>query len=74
MPDLDMEVEQGKDDALLEMKMQLIHGDPSKPVQRNYIVIDHVLYYITDPDNEPVLRLYIPEHLRERVVKQYHDH
>lgn len=53
--------------------MQLIHGDPSKPIQRNYIVIDHVLYYITDPDNEPVLRLYIPEHLRERVVKQYHD-
>ena len=73
MSGIDMITEQGKDAELVEFKMQILHGQPSKTTQKNYIVIDNILYYITDPDNEPVLRLYVPEHLRERVVRQYHN-
>ena len=29
--------------------------------------------YISNPDNEATLRLYIPKHLKEAVVKEYHD-
>ena len=66
-------VEQEKNIELMEIKIQILHGQPSKTTQRRYIVIDDILYYITDPDNEHILRLYVLEHLRERVVKQYHN-
>ena len=70
---MNMIAEQEKDTDLMDIKMQILHGQPSKSTQRSHIVIDNILYYISDPDNEPVLRLYVPGHLREWVVKQYHD-
>ena len=73
LPGLDMIAEQNRDDELLELKMILKHGEPSKDIQRKHLVVDDVLYYLTDPDNEPILRLYVPQHLRALVVKQYHD-
>ena len=73
LPGLDMISEQNKDDELLELKTILVHGEPSKEVQRRYLVVDNVVYYLTDPDGDTVLRLYVPKHLRALVVKQYHD-
>ena len=49
------------------------HGKSNKGKEKNYIVTDEVLYYISNLNDEPTLRLYVPEHLRDRVVKQYHD-
>ena len=72
-PELDMMKEQAKDDELLELKTILVHGDPGKEIQRKHIIIDNILYYLSDPDNDPILRLYVPKHLRNIVVKQYHD-
>ncbi len=72
-PGLDMVAEQSKDDELLELRTILVHGEPSKDVQRRHIVIDNVLYYMTDPDNDPVIRLYVPRHLRALVIEQYHN-
>ena len=65
--------EQNKDDEILELKTILVHGEPSKEVQRRYLVVDNVVYYLTDPDGDTVLRLYVPKHLRALVVKQYPD-
>ena len=48
-------------------------GKSAKGTEKNYIVTDEVPYYISNPNNEPTLRLYAPEHLRDRVVKRYHD-
>ena len=73
LPGLDMISEQNKDDELLELKTILVHGEPSKEVQHRYLVVDNVVYYLTDPDCDTVLRLYVPKHLRALVVKQYHD-
>ena len=73
LPGLDMISEQNKDDELLELKTILVHGEPSKEVQRRYLVVDNVVYYLTDPDGDTVLRLYVPKHLRALVVRQYHD-
>ena len=73
LPGLDMISEQNKDDELLELKTILVHGEPSKEVQRRYLVVDNVVYYLMDPDGDTVLRLYVPKHLRALVVKQYHD-
>lgn len=73
LPGLDMIAEQNNDDELVEFKTSLLHGEPSKAVQQRYLVVDNILYYLTDPDNDPVLRLYVPRHLRALVIKQYHD-
>ena len=72
-PGLNMVNEQNKGDEIVEFKTILAHGEPSKEVQQRYLVIDEVLYYLTDPDGDTVLRLYVPKHLREVVIKQYHD-
>ena len=68
-----MSDEQIKDDELREIKEQLISNKAPKSVYAKYMIIDDILYYITKPDDDPVLRLYIPEHLRLHVVQQYHD-
>ena len=34
-------------------------------------MVDDVVYYLTDPDDDTVLRLYIPKHLRALIIKQY---
>ena len=73
LPGFDMVSEQGKDDELLELKTILVHGEPIKEVRRSNLVIDGILYYLTDPGGETVLRLYVPKHLRSLVTKQYHD-
>ena len=65
--------EQNNDDELLEFKIILVHGEPSKEVHGRYLLVDNVVYYLTDPDGATVLRLYVPKHLRAVVVKQYHD-
>lgn len=72
-PGLDMPVEQSKDDELTALKRELTHGEPKKEVQRKHIIIDDILYYMSDPDSDPVLRLYVPQHLRDMVVQQYHN-
>ena len=38
------------------------------------MVVNDILYYLSNPDREPTLRLYVPDHLQERVILQYHDH
>ena len=35
--------------------------------------MDNVLYYLPKADSDPVIWLFIPEHLRKEVIEQYHD-
>ena len=68
LPGFDMVSEQNKDDEILELKTILKHGDPSKDIQRKHLIIDDILYYLTDPDSDPVMSLYVPRHLRALIV------
>ncbi len=69
LPGFDMVAEQSKDDELQALKTSIVHGEPSKDTQKKHIVVDDTLYYLTDPDNDPTLRLFVPNHLRSLVVK-----
>ena len=71
--DLDIMVEQSKDNALMEVKIGLQNDKVSKTVQKKHIIIDDILYYISDVDSNPTLRLYVPQHLQGHVIDQYHD-
>ena len=71
--ELDMVVEQDKDAEILELKKQLKENKVSKSIQSKYLIMDDILYYLSNPDVDPVVRLYVPDHLRFKVVTQYHD-
>ena len=39
-----------------------------KQSKKKYIVMDEIVYYLSQPDDEPLIRLYVPSHLRKRVL------
>ncbi|XP_067655940.1 uncharacterized protein [Haliotis asinina] len=51
--DLDMVVEQSKDDGIQSIKKQLETGTDSKAQLKKFLMISGILYYITDCDDEP---------------------
>ena len=65
--------EQAKDEEIMGLKKVLKHGEPTKAVKRRYLIDNDILYYLSDPDDNPTLRLFVPTHLRQMVVHQYHD-
>ena len=69
----DMSVEQNKDKLIVEIKKQLEENTGTNTIQNNYIHLDNIVYYLSNADADPVLRLYIPSHLRKYVIRQYHD-
>ena len=69
----DTTVEQDQDKEIAEIKDQLLHGKENKKVQNKFILIDNIVNYTSNPDNEATVRVYIPKHLKEAVVKEYHD-
>ncbi len=40
----------------------------SNTIGKKHLLVDNVLYYISNADSESVLRLYVPTHLRGEVV------
>ena len=73
MPDLNMVQEQAKDEAIVEIITSLQKDNAPPSIAKRHIIVDDVLYYISNIDDDPSLRLYIPGQLRENVVVQYHD-
>ena len=65
-----MSVEQQKDSSIQLILKQLQSGKDNKLVQKRFIIIDQIVYYITYADDEPITRLYVPEHIKEQVIKQ----
>ena len=70
---IDMVIEQAKDDTLVELKVGLQNEKVPTAVQKRHLIIDNTLYYISNMDADPILRLYISEHLRVVVIRQYND-
>jgi hypothetical protein len=52
--------------------MLLPHRQQTKSVQSKYLEIDKVLYYLSNVDDNPHLRLFVPQHLKHLVITQYH--
>ena len=71
--DLDMVLEQSKDPDISEIIDQLRQGYGTKVFQQRHIVLENVLYFISIPDYNPILRLYIPLNLRVPVKREFHE-
>ena len=72
MKQINMQEEQAKDPEIQEVRKQLQSGHASKTFLGKYIIVEGILYFISDADVRPRLRLFIPEHLREQILETYH--
>ena len=70
--DFDIREEQSKDEALVSIKHCLQKGNNNPTVHRRFMLQEGILYYISQVDDDPVLRLYVPKHLKDRVINAYH--
>ena len=59
-------------EASLIMK-SLRTGSATNKLFKHYTIIEDTLYYISDTEDDPCLRLFIPEKFRGVVEKEYHD-
>ena len=73
LTNIDFESEQSKDEEIVNLKNMLLHGEPTSSISRQYLVVEGLVYFLSDPDSEAVMRLYVPSHLRAMVIEQYHD-
>ena len=71
--DYDLVTEQTQEKKLLKIKEELQGGKASQAIKRKYILLDNVFYYLSKTDSDPVIWLYIPEHLWKEVIEQYYD-
>ena len=69
----DMIVGHTRDDDISEIRTMIMNGTESKDVQKHYLLVDDLVYYLSNVNDDPCLRLSIPKHLRNFVVTQYHD-
>ena len=58
-----MAIKQTKDEVVMELKIGIQNDKVPKAVQRKHILVDNIMYYISDVDTNPILRLYVPEHI-----------
>lgn len=70
-PDMNMKEEQDKDPEITKILKDM--KNKQTKTSKRYITQDGVLYYLTDPDGDPVMRLVVPTHLRPQLIKAYHD-
>ena len=71
--DFDIVSEQEKDEVIKETKRKLLSKRNDAPLLRKFMLKDNVVYYIAHVEDDPVLRLYIPVQLKDKIIKQYHD-
>ena len=69
----DMKIEQSKEDDLLEIRSMILNGRERKEVQKHYLLVDGLVYFISNSDDDPRLRLFIPKHSMSFFMTQYYD-
>ena len=72
LANFDILTEQERDPKITSIKEEL-SSEKESNLKKRHMLVDQVLYFISHPLDDPVLRLYIPNHLRSEVLKQYHD-
>ncbi|CAC5360228.1 unnamed protein product [Mytilus coruscus] len=65
--------EEQKDPEILQIVKQLKSETPKQTVNKKYPLIEEILNYISNSDDDPKPRLYIPDHIKNAVMDSYHD-
>ena len=70
---LDVQVEQDKDAEIIDIKKKMATKPDDSTLFSKYMIKNKILFYISQIDDDPKLRVYVPSHLKDQVMKQYHD-
>lgn len=68
-----MKKEQEEDKGIVEIVDKFKCQTEHKSINNRFVIINDLLYYISNADDEPITRLYIPIQLRTAVMDQYHN-
>ena len=60
----DIVKEQEKDKVLFDLKIRLQKGNVTSTDYSHHVVLDDILYYISNVNDNPTLRTYIPYHIQ----------
>ena len=55
-----MKCEKTRDDHISEIRSMILNGKESKDVQKNYLLVDDLVYYLSNVSDDPCLRWFIP--------------
>lgn len=70
---LDMVLEQGKDAEVAQLRSRLESGEATDAEKANYVMLEQLVYFLSNYGEEPVLRLWVPAHLQGDVLRQFHE-
>ena len=70
--EFDMATEQKVDEELSRLKKRLETDKASKSEQMKYMIDKDIVYYLSQPEDDPIIRLYVPGHLCKLVLEQFH--
>ena len=73
LTELDTREEQKLDENITLLKKNLEAGKLNKSQDKSLIIMEDILYFISDVEGSPKLRLYLPEHLVDVMIRGYHD-
>jgi hypothetical protein len=73
LTELDTKQEQSRDENISLLMNKREQGTLDKTQEKSLIVTDDILYYMSDVDGSPKLRLYRPEHLVDTLVTGHHN-
>ena len=69
-----MTTERLKDTEIYTIKKQLENGQTESKSHKQCIILDDNLYYFSNIDGNPVVRLYVLTHLTEKVMANIHKY
>lgn len=70
---IDMPQELDKDPEIRTLRLNIQQGRAEISVLKKHMLIDDVLYFLSSPEHNPIVKLYVPSHYRPTVLKSYHD-
>lgn len=71
--EMDRKHEQSLDENITLLMQKLKDGKLNKSLDKSLIIIDGILYFISDLDGPPKLHFYLPGHLVDVMIRSYHD-
>ena len=71
--DFDIVTEQENDAEINKIKIHLKNETADKRTSSKFMIVDNKVYFITEPDNDVLLRLYVPSNIKEKILKAFHD-
>ena len=70
--EFDVIAEKAKDEDICDIKKQLENGETDKTIMKRFLLLEEKVSFINETPEDVTFRLYVPEHLIQRMIETYH--